>query len=59
MSSKEKRKVEELLRRENNELNEEVGALKMKVEELDSGRIGRERAWKRRRCSSIIGKTSM
>ncbi|EFX69979.1 hypothetical protein DAPPUDRAFT_257801 [Daphnia pulex] len=33
-SSKETRKVEELLRRENDELNEEVGALKRKVEEF-------------------------
>jgi hypothetical protein len=31
-------KVEELLRRENDELNEKVGALKKKVEELE-GRV--------------------
>jgi predicted RNase H-like nuclease (RuvC/YqgF family) len=37
-SSKETRKVEKLLRRENHELNEEMGALKRKVEELD-GRV--------------------
>jgi polyhydroxyalkanoate synthesis regulator phasin len=37
-SSKETRKVEELLRRENDELNEEVGALKKKVEKLE-GRV--------------------
>jgi hypothetical protein len=38
MSNKETRKSEELLRRENDELNEEVGVLKRKVEELD-GRV--------------------
>jgi polyhydroxyalkanoate synthesis regulator phasin len=37
-SSKETRNVEDLLRRENHELNEEMGALKRKVEELD-GRV--------------------
>jgi hypothetical protein len=33
MSNKETRKSEEVLQRENDELNEEVGALKRKVEE--------------------------
>ncbi|EFX80135.1 hypothetical protein DAPPUDRAFT_318756 [Daphnia pulex] len=37
-SSKETRKVEELLRRENHKLNEKMGALKRKVGELD-GRV--------------------